>query len=340
MTEPPSSLTGRGVTRREALRITAVTGIAAAFGGGIAAAMLRQARLHRVSETRSLMGTVVTLTVVHPEAEEARSMIGAGFAEMVRLESILSRHRRDTAVGMLNASGALDGPPSELVEVLLHAQSVSRASEGAFDVTVLPLVRLWESSFTSTGAPPPDRAIAETRRLVDYRRLHVTEDRISFAEAGMALSLDGVAKGFVVDRAIEAFVVRGADRVLVDAGGDMASAGDGSHREPWAVAIQDPHRPGDIVDVVRLAGDCVATSGDYQQSFTQDRRYHHIVDPRTGRSPGAVSSASVVAPSAMQADALSTAVMVLGPKAGRALLDSTPGASGVIVNKLGERIRT
>lgn len=339
MTRGSSDRGGR-VTRREALRITAVTGVAVAFGGGIATALWRQLGLHRVSETRSLMGTIVTLTVLHPEAGEARRMIGAGFAEMLRLESILSRHRPDTPVATLNVTGSLERPPAELVAVLAHARSVSRASAGAFDVTVLPLVRLWEASFTATGRPPSDDAIETTRRLVGYRRLDVSDDRIAFAQAGMALSLDGIAKGFVVDRAIETLVARGADRVLVDAGGDMATAGEGSLREPWSVGIQDPHRPGEVVDVVRLAGECVATSGDYQQSFTRDRRYHHIVDPRTGRSPEALSSASVVAPSAMQADALSTAVMVLGPHAGAALLESTPGVAGVIVDKVGRRIRT
>jgi thiamine biosynthesis lipoprotein len=335
----PSEVGGR-VTRREALRITALTGVTVALGGGGVAAVLRHLGLHRVSETRSLMGTIVTLTAIHPEAAEAGRMIGAGFAEMVRLESLLSRHRPDTPVGKLNAEGSLQRPPSELLAVLAHAGSVSRASDGAFDATVLPLVRLWESSFATTGRPPSDDAIDATRRRVDYRGLDVREDRIAFAQPGMALSLDGIAKGFVVDRAIETLVARGADRVLVDAGGDMATAGDGSIREPWSVGIEDPHRPGGVVDVVRLAGACVATSGDYQQSFTQDRRYHHIIDPRTGRSPEALSSASVVAPSAMQADALSTAVMVLGPDAGAALLDSTPGVSGVIVDKLGRRTRT
>ncbi len=340
MTGPARSAADRGMTRRDALRITAVSGIAAAFGGGVTASLLRQLGLHRVSETRTLMGTVVTLTVVHAEAGEARGMIGAAFEEMLRLESLLSRHRADTPVASLNASGVLDEPPTELVEVLLHARSVSEATGGAFDVTVLPLVRLWESSFAAHGGPPSDTSVDRTRGLVDYRRLEISGDRVAFAEDGMALSLDGVAKGFVVDRAVEVFVSRGADRVLVDAGGDMASAGAGSLRDPWSVGIQDPHRPEDIVHLVRLAGDCVATSGDYQQSFTQDRRYHHIVDPRTGRSPEAVASASVVAPSAMQADALSTAVMVLGPSAGIALLHSTPGVSGIIVDKVGRRIRT
>jgi thiamine biosynthesis lipoprotein len=330
----------RTMTRRDALRITAVTGVAGAFGGGIAVSLLRQLGLHHVSETRTRMGTVVTLTAVHPDADDARSMIGTAFEEMARLEALLSRHRPDTPVARLNLSGVLERPPAELVEVLAHAQSVSRASGGAFDVTVLPLVRLWESSFAERGRPPAHAAIEATRRLVDYRRLEVTGDRVTLADAGMAVSLDGIAKGFVVDRTIGLLAALGADRVLVNAGGDMASAGEGSLRDPWSVGIQDPHRPEEIVDVVRLAGDCIATSGDYQGSFTQDRRYHHIVDPRTGRSPETVSSASVVARSAMQADALSTAVMVLGPEPGVALLDSTPGVSGLIVGKLGERIRT
>jgi thiamine biosynthesis lipoprotein len=156
----------------------------------------------------------------------------------------------------------------------------------------------------------------------------------------MSVTLDGIAKGYVVDRTVATLVGAGADRVLVDAGGDMASGGQGSIDEPWTVAVQDPRDESRAVGLVRLAGECIATSGDYLQSFTEDRSAHHIIDPRTGRSPAHTASVSVVAESAMAADALSTAVMVLGPDAGVRLLEPLDGVEGLVVTKGGEALRT
>lgn len=329
----------RSIGRRDAIRITAVAGISAAFAGTIGLDLLGRLGLHRLSETRSRMGTVVTLTMIHPDPAEGRAMIGAAFAEMDRLEAILSRHRASTAVGRLNATGHIDAPPTELLDVLGQARSCAEASVGAFDVTILPLLTLYERSFAA-GGPPAEAEIEATRALVDHRALDFDADRAMLAGPGMAITLDGVAKGYIVDRTVELLAARGSERVLVDAGGDMASAGRGVRRDPWTVAIQDPHRERDLAGFVRLGGESIATSGDYMRSFTQDRRYNHIIDPRTGRSPERVSSVSVVAPTAMQADALSTAAMVLGPTDGLALLERTPDVEGMIIDKDGARTAT
>ena len=120
----------------------------------------------------------------------------------------------------------------------------------------------------------------------------------------------------------------------------MASGGAGSPNEPWTVAVQDPRDARGTLDFVRLAGGCIATSGDYMQSFTEDRSAHHIIDPRTGHSPSHTASVSVVAPTAMAADALSTAVMVLGPDKGVRLLDALDGVEGLAASKAGEAVRT
>ena len=324
-----------GVSRRDALRITATTGLAAAFGGGVTLNVLRQLGLRRVSETRERMGTVVTLTVVHPDADAAHATISAAFAEIDRLEAIFSRHRGDSALGRLNATGALVDAPRELTDVLGRARQISEASSGAFDVTVLPLVRLYEESFARRGRAPQADEIDDARARVGFDAVEVRDSGIRLGRPGMAVSLDGIAKGFIVDRTLEGMVAAGAERVLVNAGGDMAAGGAGSLRDPWTIGLQDPNDPRDVLGLVRLGGAAVATSGDYMQAFSEDRRFHHIVDPRTGFSPPETSSVNVVAGSAADADALSTALMVLGPIEGCALLEATPGAEGMIVTKEG-----
>ena len=149
----------------------------------------------------------------------------------------------------------------------------------------------------------------------------------------MSITLDGIAKGYIIDQAVEVLRERGADQVLVDAGGDMASVGDGLWGEGWRVAIQNPRDPGRHIGILRLKGECVATSGDYLQSFTQDRRFHHILDPRTGTPAGEVSSVTIVTRTAMSADALSTAIFVLGAEQGLTLMSQLDGVEGVVVTK-------
>lgn len=333
-------MSGRPMTRREVLRITAVAGVSTAFGGSMVASLLRDARLRRVRETRTRMGTPVTLTVVHPDASAAHAMIDEAFEEMARLEDVLSRHRSDASLGRLNARGALRRAPAALVTVLTEAVTLARATGGAFDPTVLPLLEQHRGAFAATGAPPSAREIEDARSLVDYREIAIEGRVVALGRPGMAVTLDGIAKGYIVDRTVDVLADRGAERVLVDAGGDMSTGGARSVAEPWTVAVQDPRRAEDTAAVVRLAGESIATSGDYQGSFTSDRRFHHVIDPRTGRSPPESSSVSVVAETAMMADALSTAVMVLGPEEGLALLVDRADAEGLVVTKEGERLRT
>lgn len=324
-------MTGSGISRRQALKITAVSGIALALGGGAIREVLRRAGVHRIRRTRTQLGTRVTVTVVHPDVEVARETVDATFQEMERLESILSRYRAETPVSRLAREGTITDAPPELVEVLARARELSARTDGAFDVTVAPLLELYGAR---AGKAEVDAALS----LVDFRRLRLGpgEGEVVLERPGMALTLDGIAKGYVVDRAVATLVASGSDRVLVEAGGDLAARSD----EGWDVAIQDPHDPGGSLGVLRLRGRGVATSGDYVQAFTQDRRHHHIVDPRTGRSPDHTSGVTVVAPSAMDADALSTAAFVLGPRDGLALLEETEGVEGLIVGKDGSQVST
>ena len=156
----------------------------------------------------------------------------------------------------------------------------------------------------------------------------------------MEVTLDAIAKGYIADRATAVLVDGGAVHAMVEAGGDVASAGGPGGTGPWRVGIEDPRVPGATLGVVELGGEGAATSGDYRAAFTPDRTAHHILDPRTGRSPREASAATVVAPTASEADALSTAALLLGPGSGLALLDAREGTEGVIVGKDGTASRS
>jgi thiamine biosynthesis lipoprotein len=324
--------------RREALRITALAGVTLAMGGGLTAAILRQAGLHRVRVTRAQMGTLVTVTVVHPDAPTARAMVESAFAEIERLEDILSRHRPTTPLARLNAEGAVADAPAELTRVVTKAIELGEHSEGAFDITVAPLLDLYAAGYwREGGVPPTDAEVEGLLARVDYRGVHVNGSRISLARPGASVTLDGIAKGYVVDRAVAKLVEAGAEHVIIGASGDMAAGG---HDEPWQVGVQDPRQPTGVLGVLELQGQCVATSGDYMQTFTPDRALHHIIDPRTGRSPAHTSAVTVLAPTAMEADALSTTAFVMGPQKGLALLERLEGVEGMIVTKSQEVLTT
>ena len=321
-------------SRREALRITAVAGIGLALGGSVVTDLLRRARLHQVSVTRTQLGTAVRVTVVHPDAAAANAMVNGALAEIERLEGVFSRYRAETPVARLNRDGRVTDAPAELLEVVSRALDYSRITGGAFDVTMAPVLNLYVSRFAVTDVPPAAAEVAEAMALVGWEGLLVNGRTIALELPGMAVTLDGIAKGFVVDRAVATLTTAGADRVIVEAGGDMAASA--TVGDPWQVAIQDPHDSRGSLGVLQLRGESLASSGDYMQHFTPDRRFNHIIDPRTGFSPEHSSGTTVRAPAAMDADAISTSAFVLGPRNGIALIDRLDGAEGVVVTKTGE----
>ena len=323
----------RGVSRRKALRIGAAAGVSLVLGGSLVSAFVRRAGLHRASETRTRMGTLVNVTVVHPEAARARDLAAAGFDEIDRLEAVFSRHRPDTPVTRLNRDGILADPPAELAAVVRRALHISELTGGAFDPTVAPLLELYRTSFAETAAPPAPAAIEDARGRVGYRHIRLDPGGIGLERPGMSVSLDGIAKGYILDRVVEVLSGAGAAGVMADGGGDIA-AGEGEVAGTgWPVGIQHPRDPGRLLAVIEARNQGVATSGDYMRAHTADRLHHHIVDPRTGASPDQAASATVVAPSAMDADALSTAALVLGPVQGLELLERLEETEGLIVTK-------
>lgn len=328
-----SDASSRSLPRRQVLRITAAVGAAALLGGGLLRAALERAGLHRVRQTRTQMGTLVTISAVHPDVEAARGMVAATFDEMERLEGLLSRHRAGTPIWRLNETGVVRAPPREVLEVVRSGLDYSTLSRGAFDITIAPLLNLYDSSFSQTGVAPSRDDVRRALALVGFQHIQASEREIAFEKPGMAVTLDGIAKGYIVDRAVDVLRQRGAERVLVNAGGDMASAGEPLEGDAWRIGLQDPRVADGSLGTLGLRGEAVATSGDYVQYLTPDMSLHHIIDPRTGSSPAHTSGVSVVAPSAMVADALSTATLVLGPGEGMELLDRLDGIEGMIVTK-------
>jgi len=282
-------------------------------------------------QVRYVMGTTATVQAWAPDSEMAANAVEAAYAAFDRVDSLMSTWRDDSVISSLNRS-----EPGQWVEVgpevchLLHkAKTVAIASQGAFDPTILPLVRLW--GFRGGQVALPDSAaLAVTRLTVDHHLLEVdlATGRARLLEPGMAVDLGGIAKGYALDIAAEAMRRTGATGGVIDLGGNILTFGQGPHPK---VGIVDPTREDRLLTGVALADASVATSGQYERYLTiQGRICGHILDPRTGWpvSPGV--SATVVAEKAVLADALATAAVVLGVDRGLALLEMIPGVEGLM----------
>jgi thiamine biosynthesis lipoprotein len=324
------------LSRREVLRIFAVSAAALSLPSAISCS--RSAT--PVTESRVLMGTVVNLTVMGPDADAAKNAAAACLDRMESLEGELSRYRPDSDVSVLNRTGRLERAPDSLLELLALSLELSDLGDGAFDVTVGPLLSLYDDHARRSAGQPTVRAIENRLRLVDYQKINVEGRNVRFAESGMAITLDGIAKGYVVDAGVSTLKAHGFRDVLVEAGGDLVAAGDHGSGRPWRLGIQSPRPEFSTRLIVEATDRALATSGDYMQTFAADRSSHHILDPRTGYSPGELASATVVAPTAAQADGLATLVMVLGAKRGVAVLDGLPGCEGCTIGKDLEIVET
>jgi thiamine biosynthesis lipoprotein len=285
--------------------------------------------------TEPYMGTTFRIVLYASTGEEAERAAHAAFARVADLDRILSDYKADSELSSLGRRAG--GPPvavgPDLWRVLSAAQEWARRSGGAFDVTVGPVVQLWRRA-RRTSESPAEAALASARTLVghDKLRLDAVARTAWLAEAGMRLDLGGIAKGFAADEAQAVLRAHGITRALVAAGGDIVVSGPPPDREGWSVEVALPpplNDPGG--HALELRDAAVSTSGDAEQFVTLGGvRHSHIVDPRTGMALPGRSGVTVIAPTGTEADALATAVSVLGPQRGVELVEATPGAAARI----------
>lgn len=261
------------------------------------------------------LGADAMLQIAHPDPAAADRLIELSLAEVARLERVFSLYREDSAIRRLNAAGNLADPPADLVRILAESREFSRVTRGAFDITVQPLWQLYADHFSRPGADPNGPAEAELARtlaLVDHDAIEFDARSVRFRRRGMAITLNGIAQGYVTDRVAELLLSVGLDRAVVDMG-ETRALGEHSSGRPWTVGLEDPRHPGQIAETIGLSNRAVATSGGYGTQFDAAGRFNHIFDPSNGHSSDRYLSISVVAPTATRADALSTAFCLMRP---------------------------
>ncbi|MCT4535004.1 FAD:protein FMN transferase [Halodesulfovibrio sp.] len=329
-------------SRRQFLQACGVLGLGAAVTGVPAvASATRVGDEYKVQETRFMMGTVVTITALHSSKQLGEEAIGRSFEEITRLEALLSRYKSDSPVSVLNRDGRVSGIPQELAEVVRSARLLNKLSDSAFDVTIKPVVDLYSAKADRKSDMTLSRAeFEEALALVDADSLIQKRNSIRLNREGMGITLDGIAKGYIVDKASAVLAAHGAKNHMINAGGDIRTMGEKAGSKPWVVAVQDPEKKGHYPAVIQMNTGALATSGGYEVFYDKNHMYHHLVSPQSGLSPNNVASVSVMAPSVMEADALATAAFIMQSRKGLQFIKSLNGREALIVTKDGMKLST
>jgi len=287
-----------------------------------------------VSDGRLVMGTVLEVTLVAPDAEAGRSALSELFALVESLEAVFTRFDPASPVSRLNRAAG-SGPQRvdpELALLLAHARRHAALTDGAFDVTVGPLVALWTGA-AARDVLPSDAELAATRSQVGWQKVRVlSDDEVALDAAGVSVDLGGVAKGWALDRARALLAERGIERALLNFGHSSVWAlGRPADVPTWRLLARGP---GDgFLGVVHLEDLALSVSGSLGQAVEiGGRRFGHVLDPRTGRALEARRQALVVGPDATLAEALSKALLVLGESEGLALVEAQPGCEALLVD--------
>ena len=286
---------------------------------------------NKTETTKELMGTTVTITVYNEDKQLANQAIEQAFKEIERIENILSGYKNTSEVYQLNENKEIKAS-NELIYVLGKSLRYGDLSRGAFDITVQPILDLYKYSFLELKRPPTDQEIKQSLNSVGYEKIYIKNNNIKFTDPNTKITLGAIAKGYIIDKAIETLKQNSIEHALVNAGGDMRAIGT-KLKEPWNIALQNPRNKQDYIAIIPLDNKAVATSGDYERYFDDNKEFHHIVDPRTGYSATELISVTVITDKAIDADALATSVFVLGKGEGLKLINSLENTEALIITK-------
>ena len=290
-----------------------------------------------LSREDAIMGTLIRVELWTNDKAAGEAAIDAVMDEMRRIDREMSPFKPESELSLINREAA-DHPvhiSAEMFDILSRSIEFSKLSHGAFDITFSSVGYMYDYR---RHIKPTDEQIKKALPEINYRYilLDAEHQTVKFARHGVRIDLGGIGKGYAVDNCIALLKRRGITHALVTAGGDSRVLGDREGR-PWMVGIRDPRRKDNVVAVIPLINSAISTSGDYERYFISNGvRYHHIINPKTGKSATGVHSVSVIGPDATTTDGLTKPVFILGPEKGLKLIESIPGVDAVVIDADGK----
>lgn len=289
----------------------------------------------------AIMGTAIRVELWADERARGEAAAQAVIDEMHRIDRCFSPHKPDSELSIVNreAGARAVSLSTEMQMLVERAIGFSQLSDGAFDITYAGVGQLYDYR---AGVAPDDAAVAAARDAIGWRHLQL--DRLAgtlrFDRPDVRIDLGGFAKGHAVDNSIALLKQLGIRHAMVAAGGDSHVMGERNGR-PWTIAVRDPRRENEVVAVLPLEDTSISTSGDYERFFERDGvRHHHLIDPRTGRSPRDVQSVTILAADGLTSEALSKCVFVLGVERGLRLIETLPNVDAIVVDAQGRLHRS
>ncbi len=283
------------------------------------------------------MGTIVEIVLIGEDYNKAEKATSMAFQEIGRIEKLMSPWIEDSDVSKINrfAGKQWVRVSPDTLFVIKKSIEISKSTNGGFDITIGPLIRLWRNAI-SKGSPPPKGELKRLLDLVGFKDILIDQEgKILLKKEGMSIDLGGIAKGYAVDRAFELLRRLGYRNLIVNAGGDLRVGGT-KFEKPWSIGIQDPRNSEKLIAKISLSDASIATSGDYEKYFFyQGKRYHHIINPENGMPAEGCRSVSVISKEAIFSDAMATAIFVLGPEKGFRLCQDTKGMECMIIDNDG-----
>lgn len=290
----------------------------------------------RVKKSQFLFGTIVDITAIVKNTHDQKA-VDLAFEVIKDIDSRMGVYNNDSEVSQINRLSTAR-VSADTFEVIQKAIDVSRLSNGAFDVTVGPLIDVW--GFRNKNHIPSDVELTNALSLVDYRKIRIDRPHLTvkLASQGMKIDLGAIAVGYAVDKAVNVLKDAGVKNALVDGGGEIYALGSPPGKDAWRIGIQHPRRMNDLLGTIELKDMAISTSGDYENYFeVNGKRYCHIMNPKTGKPVEGVMSVTVVANSTVEADALSTALFIMGAEDGMKLAERLGNIECIIVTGSNEK---
>jgi len=291
----------------------------------------KKVSLERVEETQQHMGTYISI-IVYADKNYGNEIIESAYKKIEELERIASNYDEDSEVCRLNQQGYLDEASDELLEMIDLSIEYYKITDGNFDITIEPLLKLWSEGLWKESEEVQAEKISEALMLVGSDKINIENRKIKFDLDGMSITLGGIAKGYIIDKAMDIIQEAGVENALINAGGDIVSIGAKGDGEMWNISLENPDNTDESIASFSFAGKAVATSGNYYRYFDPDKEVHHIIDSKTGFSADKCISVTIIAQTCTEADTLATSIFVMGSQDGLKLVESLDNVEALIID--------